>query len=91
MQLGIYLPLRGDYIVNMENKAHDTPLNPEWKRRGRPPKGDDAMLERINIRVPRAMMNMIRDISVSRIDKPDKAVVIRELLAVALERYEVGG
>ena len=68
----------------------DTRLNPEWKRRGRPPKNDDAMLDRVNIRIPREMMRRIAEISNERLDKPDKAVVIRELLAVALERYEHG-
>jgi len=54
------------------------------KKRGRPPKGDDALLDRINIRVPREMMRMIEAISDERIDRPEKAQVIRELLAQAL-------
>jgi len=65
----------------------DTPRNPEWKRMGRPPKDENAMLERINIRIPPEMARRIETISRERMDKPDKSVVIRELLAVALERY----
>jgi len=42
------------------------------------------LLDRINIRVPREMMRMIEAISDERIDRPEKAQVIRELLAQAL-------
>lgn len=43
------------------------------------------MLDRINIRVPREMMMVIERIANERLDKPDRAAVIRELLAEAIE------
>ena len=90
---GLELVLGGDFVRHglSAEMIPKTPPNPEWKRLGRPPKGDATMMERINIRIPPAMMRKIEEITSSRIDKPDKAVVIRELLAVALERYENNG
>lgn len=64
-------------------------LNPSWERRGRPPEGDDALFQRLNIRIPGEMMRMIDEISSTRIDKPAKARVVRELLAIALSRVDL--
>lgn len=58
------------------------------RRPGRPLKGEDALLDRINIRVPREMMMVIERIANERLDKPDRAAVIRELLAEAIEARE---
>ena len=64
----------------------ETPLNPRWERIGAPLKYDVVMFERLNIRIPEDMMRKIETIAGGRA----KSVVIRELLAVALERYEHG-
>ena len=54
------------------------------RKPGRPPKDDEAMFARINIRVPQAMMAQIDALQRSRRDGADTAQVIRELLAKAL-------
>jgi hypothetical protein len=51
---------------------------------GRPPKGDDAMLQPITIRLPAEMMRQIEVLRAGRLDAPDKSTIIRELLAKAL-------
>jgi hypothetical protein len=56
--------------------------------RGRPFKGDEALYDRINIRVPRGLMAEIEKIQASRLDRPDKAVIVRELLAEAIGRRQ---
>lgn len=57
----------------------------EIKRsRGRPPKNAEAMFERINIRVPKPIMEKIDALHRTRSDGADKAQVIRELLVKAL-------
>jgi hypothetical protein len=55
-------------------------------RRGRPPKGAEAMLAPITVRFPAAMMREIEAIQSERMDEPDKGQVIRELVAKALEK-----
>ena len=57
-------------------------------RRGRPPKNDETMLERINIRAPSRLMDKVRAIQAERLDGPDTAQVVRELLAEAVEARE---
>ena len=52
---------------------------------GRPPKHDKPMLECFTLRLPPAMAKRIHEIANKRMDAPDKAQVIRELLAFALE------
>ena len=54
------------------------------RKRGRPPKDDEAMFDRINIRVPKPLMAKIDAMHRARRDGADKAQVIRELLARAL-------
>jgi hypothetical protein len=53
--------------------------------RGRPPKGDDAMLQPVTIRLPAEMVRQIEVIRAGRLDAPDKSTIIRELLAKALQ------
>ena len=53
--------------------------------RGRPPKHDDAMLGRINIRVPIPVMAAVIEIRNESKSGTDTAQVIRELLVEALE------
>ena len=53
-------------------------------KRGRPPKDGTAMLEPITIRLPPEMARKIEAIRAKRLDAPDKATIIRELLAKAL-------
>jgi hypothetical protein len=53
-------------------------------KRGRPPKGAEAMLAPITIRFPLAMMREIEAIQKSRMDEPDKGQVVRELVAAGL-------
>ena len=65
----------------------ETPLNPRWEHLGRPLKYDAAMLHRVNIRIPEDIMQKV----VASAGDRNKSVVIRELLAVALERYENNG
>lgn len=62
----------------MTNVEHPRP-------RGRPPKHDEAMLARINIRVPKPVMEAIEAVRAERKDGADVAQVIRELLVEALE------
>jgi metal-responsive CopG/Arc/MetJ family transcriptional regulator len=54
------------------------------KRMGRPPKGEASLLQAINIRLPKGMVDEITAISASRLDAPDRSTVIRELLAEAI-------
>jgi hypothetical protein len=54
------------------------------RSRGRPPKDAEAMFDRINIRVPRPIMEKIDALHRSRGDGADKAQIIRELLVKAL-------
>ncbi len=44
------------------------------------------MMEPITIRLPAPMMRRIEQIMGSRMDAPDKATVVRELLAESLEK-----
>ncbi|HXF89579.1 MAG TPA: hypothetical protein VNK48_14585 [Xanthobacteraceae bacterium] len=60
-------------------------------KRGRPPKGEEAMYARINIRVPRAMMAEIERLANERMDRPDKADIVRMLLAEAIRARRLGG
>ncbi len=54
---------------------------------GRPPKYDSgSMGSAITIRLPRAMIECIDQIRANRSDAPDRATIIRELLAKALEQ-----
>lgn len=53
-------------------------------KRGRPPKGAEAMLAPVTVRFPLAMMREIEAIQKSRMDEPDKGQVIRELVAASL-------
>ncbi len=57
----------------------------EKRKPGRPPKHDEAMLEAFTLRLPPVMASYISEVSSERMDAPDKAQVIRELLAEALE------
>jgi hypothetical protein len=52
---------------------------------GRPPKGDDAMLQPVTIRLPAEMVRQIEALRAGRLDAPDKSTLIRELLAKALQ------
>jgi hypothetical protein len=53
-------------------------------RMGRPPKGEETMMAPITIRLPPAMTAEIEAIMAARMDAPDKATVIRELIAAGL-------
>jgi hypothetical protein len=55
-------------------------------KRGRPPKGAEAMLAPVTVRFPVPMMREIEAIQASRMDAPDKGQVIRELVAKGLEK-----
>ena len=59
--------------------------NEETKRPGRKPVYDRPMLAPVTIRLPGSMNDQIEAIAATRADAPDKAQVIRELLAKALE------
>ena len=50
--------------------------------------GEKALMEPISIRFPTPMMRAIEAIAAKRMDQPDKAAVIRELVAEALEARE---
>jgi hypothetical protein len=53
--------------------------------RGRPPIGGKALMAPLSIRFPAPMMEQIEGIAARRLDQPDKASLIRELVAEALE------
>jgi hypothetical protein len=53
-------------------------------RRGRPPIGDATLMKPISVRFPAPMMDAIEKIAAARMDQPDKAAVVRELVAEAL-------
>jgi hypothetical protein len=53
--------------------------------RGRPPKGEESMLQPVTIRLPVEMVRQIEALRVGRLDAPDKSTLIRELLAKALQ------
>jgi hypothetical protein len=55
------------------------------KRMGRPPKGEEAMMAPITIRLPAAMRAEIDAIQAARMDAPDTAAVVRELIAEGLK------
>lgn len=69
--------LKGGYNAGMGKMGKRGP--------GRPPKHGDAMMVKINIRMPQPMMDAIQGVVSSRKDGADTAQVIRELLAKALE------
>jgi hypothetical protein len=52
--------------------------------RGRPPLGDQSM-EQITVRLPKPMLAAIDKMRIGRRDRPDRAVVIRRLIAEALQ------
>ena len=54
-------------------------------RLGRPPKDDEAMLARINIRVPQKVMRAIERVRDKREDGAETAQVIREVLVRGLK------
>ena len=53
---------------------------PAKRGRGRPPKGDEVMVQ-LAIRFPRKMIEVIDEIRAGRLDEPDRATVIREMVA----------
>lgn len=55
------------------------------RKRGRPPKDGEAMLERFNIRVPKGMADVIHELHRERRDGADTSQVIREVLLRGLE------
>jgi metal-responsive CopG/Arc/MetJ family transcriptional regulator len=57
--------------------------NTPKKRVGRPPKGD-ATMPQIALRLPQPMLDAIDRMRNDRMDQPDRAAMIRELLAKAL-------
>jgi hypothetical protein len=57
---------------------------------GRRPKGDESMVQ-LAIRFPRRMIDAIDAMRTMRLDEPDRAAVIRELLAEALAARERKG
>ena len=56
---------------------------------GRPPINDEALLERLNIRLDQRMLAKIKSIQAKRIDGASDAQIIRELLAEALAAREI--
>ena len=54
--------------------------------RGRPPIGEATLMKPISVRFPAPMMEAIEKIAADRMDQPDKAAVVRELVAEALAR-----
>ena len=54
--------------------------------RGRPPRFDETMNDRLNIRVPRDVMEALRELRDSRKDGADLAQITRELLVEGLEK-----
>lgn len=54
------------------------------RQRGRPPLADRALMAPITIRFPPDMMGEIEALIASRLDRPEKGAVIRELVAEAL-------
>ena len=57
-------------------------------RLGRPPKGQETMLARVNIRIPKPLMTRIEKIRESREDGADTAQVIREVMAAGVNVME---
>ena len=60
----------------------------ETKRLGRPPVYERALLKPVTIRLPDSMNEQIEAIAEARADAPDKAQIIRELLAIGLANVE---
>ena len=57
--------------------------NSSKKRAGRPPKGD-ATMPQIALRIPQQMLDAIDAMRAARMDRPERATMIRELLARAI-------
>jgi hypothetical protein len=57
---------------------------PVKRRRGRPPKADEAMLEPITIRLTKMMVREIDRKREGRLDGADRSTMIRELIAKGL-------
>lgn len=56
--------------------------------RGRPPLSpDEKLLEPVMIRLPHDIMRRLEAIQASRLDRPTKSAIVRELLAKALGSY----
>ena len=52
---------------------------------GRPPKGPEALYERVNIRLPQSVMRALERVQAKREDEPDISQVIRETLVRGLK------
>ncbi len=57
----------------------------EPRPRGRPPKPEGPMLDRLSLRVPDRVADAIEAIRVQRKDGADASQIVRELLVKALE------
>lgn len=57
-------------------------------RKGRPPKHDETMLEPITIRLTKAIADRIEGFR-GRLDHKDKATIVRELIAEAIEARDM--
>ena len=53
-------------------------------KRGRPSIGERALRSPVALRFPDEMLEAIDEIAASRMDRPDRSAVIRELVAEAL-------
>lgn len=58
--------------------------SPGHMRKGRPPKPEGAM-QQVAIRFPREMLDEIDKLVRGRLDRPDRAGIIRELIVKGLE------
>lgn len=59
-------------------------------RRGRPPKDDEWAMKQIAIRFPLPMIVEIDELRAARMDKPERAAMIRELVAKGIDAAKTG-
>ena len=62
-------------------------IEKEHKKPGRPPLVGDTM-QQIALRLPKVMIKALDEMADARLDRPDRSVLIRELLAEGLERRQ---
>lgn len=55
------------------------------KKMGRPPKGDEAMLNPVTVRLPPALLERFEELVAARQDGASKGQVLREVILAGIE------
>lgn len=61
-------------------------MSKDPKRSGRPPLPHEDLMKPITVRFPRAVVVRLESLRRSRLDRPSKSTLVRELVAKALDK-----